>query len=416
MKSIKKSKIQGEITAPPSKSLTIRAIISALLSDGETKIINPSFCSDGLTALNAAKQLGASIIVKKNEILIKVGNKNQTTFINCAESGLLIRILSAVSPLLTDNIELIAEGSLKKRKLGNIESVFKQLGIDCKTNNDYPPIKIRGRYKEVKQINLNASTGSQILTGLLMALPLVSFNSQINVENLKSKPYIDLTIDLINKFGIVIDNYDYKKFEIKSNQKYKSGTYDIEGDWSGAAFMLVAGAIKGEVVINNLDINSKQGDKIILNVLRKAGADVLIDDNSIRVSKSELLSFDFDASDYPDLIPPLTVLALNCEGKSKIKGVHRLLHKESNRLNALMKEFISLGVKIRLGNDTMIIEKSKLAGNNVDSHNDHRIAMALAIAGLNSEGEIRIDNDSCVNKSYPNFFNDLKSIGGKIDE
>ncbi len=416
MKSIKKSEIKGKVIAPSSKSLTIRAILSALLAEGETRIINPSLCNDSLASINAVKQLGGDIIAGDNELIIKGGLRYKNNVINCAESGLLIRLLSVFSPLLSGEIELIAEGTLKKRQLGNIENIFNQFGIDCKTNNGYAPVSINGNYKKQELITIDASSGSQVLSGLLMALPLTEFNSQLNVENLKSKPYIDLTIGLINKFGIEIRNDDYKKFEIIGNQTYKPTIYYVEGDWSGSAFLLVAGAINGEVEITNLDIHSKQGDKILVDILEKVGANISINKNSLLISKSELNSFDFDASDYPDLVPPLTVLALNCEGTSKISGVHRLLHKESNRLYALMKEFNSLGAYIKLENDTMIIKKTKLKGGQTSSHNDHRIAMALAIAGLNCNGPIAIDNCISVNKSYPDFFKHLKSIGGNIDE
>lgn len=416
MKSTIKSKIKGRITAPASKSLTIRAVLSALLANGESKIVNPSFSSDGLAALNAIKQLGANVIIRENELFIISGEINKTNFINCNESGLLIRLLLSISPLLSTKMELLAEGSLKNRKLGNIETVFEQFGIECLTNNDYSPIYVLGSYKQAKKINIDASSSSQILSGLLMALPLLNFDSQINVVNLNSKPYIDLTIDLINKFGIVIDNWDYKQFNIRGNQKYQPINYYVEGDWSGSAFLLTAGAISGGIEIKNLDLNSKQGDKIILDILKHSGANVELQGKTIKVSHSNLISFDFDASNYPDLVPPLTVLGLNCKGISKIKGVHRLINKESNRLQALLKEFGSLGANIELDNDTLIIKKSKLKGSYVSSHNDHRIAMALAIAGLNSDNAVTIDNANCVNKSYPDFFKDLQSIGGIIYE
>jgi 3-phosphoshikimate 1-carboxyvinyltransferase len=210
-------------------------------------------------------------------------------------------------------------------------------------------------------------------------------------------------------------NNQYKTFEIQKGQKYKAANVTAEGDWSGIAFMLVAAAISGEIQVDGISYLSKQGDKAIVDVLKMCGAIVNIEQNSVRVIRNELHAFEFDATDVPDLFPPLVSLALNCLGKSIIKGVSRLKHKESDRGQTLQMEFNKLGANIRIENDSMIIEGCNIHGGNVYSHNDHRIAMALAVAALNSDSQIVIENSEAVGKSWPDFFERLKELGASIE-
>jgi 3-phosphoshikimate 1-carboxyvinyltransferase len=244
-----------------------------------------------------------------------------------------------------------------------------------------------------------------------MALPLCKEDSHIEVINLKSKPYITMTIDLLKHFGITIDHDKHlTSFSVKGNQSYEALTFTIEGDWSGAAFLLVAGAIAGSINMKGLRTDSFQADKAILQGLTRAGATVETSADVILVKRKELNAFEFDAEDCPDLVPPLTALAAHCTGKSVIYGTERLQHKESNRARTLASEFSKLAVRIELFPDRMEIYGSKPAGNRVDSHNDHRIAMACAIAALDGSGPVVIEDSGSVTKSYPHFFEDLHSI------
>jgi 3-phosphoshikimate 1-carboxyvinyltransferase len=266
------------------------------------------------------------------------------------------------------------------------------------------------------KLEIDGSVSSQMLTGLLMALPLASEDSVIEVNNLKSRPYIDLTLHILKDFGIKISNKDYKQFIIPGNQKYVSCEYNVEGDWSGAAFLLVAGAINGNLTITGLQQASSQSDMAIVKALKDAGAALKIDNDVISVSASKMKAFTFDATHSPDLFPPLASLASYCEGTTSIKGVSRLIHKESDRAEAIIKEFGKVGIKVETDGDIMNITGGQPKGARVESHEDHRIAMAMAVTALKAEGRVYIKDSQSVAKSYPGFFDDLRSVGAVIHE
>ncbi|MFC2130933.1 3-phosphoshikimate 1-carboxyvinyltransferase [Bacteroidota bacterium] len=414
-KSIQKSIIKGEIVAPPSKSLMIRALTGALMSEGFSVILNPIICNDTSAAIDIIKSLGANVEQSSESILIKGALHKEAVDIDCIESALCARLFSAIAPLLAKDIRIIGKGSLLNRNLSDVTNNLISLGIICESSNGRLPFSIKGDYK-INEIKVDCSKSSQFLTGLLFALPLCNHDTIINVDNLISKPYINLTIDILCNFGIKIEHKEFKRFYIEGNQKYTPVNIIIEGDWSNSAFLLVAGAIAGNVSVKGLNINSMQGDKNILEILDKAGAYISIKEDSIQIMQSKLTAFEFDLTDTPDLFPPIVSLACYCNGVSKIHGANRLVNKESNRLNALISEFSKLAVKIFLKENTLFIEGGKLKGCDVDSHNDHRIAMALTIAGLTSEEPIIINNAECISKSYPSFYDDMKILGGNIHE
>jgi 3-phosphoshikimate 1-carboxyvinyltransferase len=337
--------------------------------------------------------------------------------LNCGESGLSSRLFASLSLLYSENVILDGRGSLLKRPFsGLMKYPFEQMGVKYSDNNGNLPVYLQGQLS-AKEIIVDGSEGSQFLSGILMTLPLLPDDSVVNVLNLKSKPYIDLTINIASKFGVWIDNDNYEVFRIKGNQHYSCDNFNIEGDWSGASCLLVAGAVAGTVEITNLDYQSNQADKKIVEVLEYAGANVEIKTSSVKVSKNELKAFSFDAVDSPDLFPALVALAANCEGISRIKGVSRLLSKESNRAETLKSEFGKIGVKIELNEDSMIIEGNQMRKNintaSLNSHNDHRIAMSIAVGAiglLDLTSIIVIENADCVNKSYPKFWEDFERI------
>jgi len=235
------------------------------------------------------------------------------------------------------------------------------------------------------------------------------------VKNLVSKPYIELTLKIQKEFGIETDNEDFRRFAIKGGQAYRPGNFTVEGDWSGAAFLMVMGAIAGEVLITGLDINSMQADRAIIKALLLAGADVVVSDNGIKVSRGILKSFGFDISDCPDLAPPLTVLAAACRGKTVIRGAGRLAAKESDRGLALEKTMRAIGARVVNHGHSLEIEGGEpLKGGTAGAFNDHRIAMALAVSALLCESPVIIEGMECINKSYPGFVNDYRSLGGTI--
>ncbi|MDR0661255.1 MAG: 3-phosphoshikimate 1-carboxyvinyltransferase [Prevotellaceae bacterium] len=417
-KSVCASEVSGTSIAPSSKSIAQRAIVAALLASGTSILRNLTLCDDTEAALSIAKILGADVkedgydyhIISKS--ITTLPQKEQTLF--CGESGLLTRMIIPVASLLSSPVTITGNGSILGRPIDMIEKPLQDLGVCIRINRGFLPAVIEGPLKG-GTANIDGNISSQILTGLLLALPLAKQDSAVYVHNLKSKPYIDLTIDLLQSFGIVVENKNYEIFRINGNQQYRAISYNIEGDWSAASCLLVAGVIAGEVTINNLDTNSLQADKAILDALQLANTNVCIRQNkpfcSVTTTYSNYLKpFEFDANECPDLFPALVVLASNCNGISKIHGTKRLPHKESNRALALQQEFGKLGITIAVNDDTMLITGGTITGGKVSSHNDHRIAMALATAALKSTGKVIISGAESVNKSYPQFWNDLQSL------
>ncbi len=410
---VKPSEFNGEIWANPSKSIMQRAVVLSALSSKEVYISNPDFSADSLASLGIAENMGATIIKDDDFVIITPGQKIKNTVWNVGESGLSARMFAPVAGLFDDDITITGEGSILKRPMNSVVLALQQLGLQVEHKDYFLPLTIRGKISN-NNLELDLSSGSQLLTGLLIALSKSEKDSTIKVKNLKSKPYIDLTICAAKGFGAEIINNEYKYFSVEGNRHFERKKFNIEGDWSGVAFHLVGAAISGKAVITGINPVSKQADRAILNVLKQAGANIKIKHNKVTVEKSRLQSFEFDATDCPDLFPPVAVLAAYCEGQSKIKGISRLKHKESNRYKTLKEEFSKLGINIFSDADYMIIKGKKPQGAKVFSHNDHRIAMALATIGLKAIGDIIIDNAECVNKSYPDYFLDYEILGGLV--
>ena len=409
------SAIKGTLKAPASKSMTQRVIAAALLADGQSIIHNPSYCDDSLAAMSIAVGLGARVEPQVNELKINGSAVLKEPKLNCGESGLAIRMFSPIAALYPAEIKMVGANSLKKRPMFMIEEALNQLGVKCTSSGGFIPLTIEGPIVG-GHCEIDGSISSQLLTGLLMALPLAAGNSEIRVNNLKSKPYIDMTIQILKSFGITVENKDYNLFRIKGNQKYVPHSYIVEGDWSGAAFLLVAGAINGQLSVSGLRSDSMQSDKSIVNALEKAGAHIISGEDQIDITRSELKAFEFDATESPDLFPPLVALASYCEGKSTIKGVSRLIYKESDRAKAIKEEFGKMGIKIEIDDDLMYVIGGKPQGARVESHDDHRIAMAIAITSLGASGKVSIRDSQCVAKSYPGFFDDLRHVGAIVHE
>jgi 3-phosphoshikimate 1-carboxyvinyltransferase len=409
------SQIGGTITAPSSKSMTQRAIAAAILADGESVIINPSFCDDSIAAMGIARGLGAKVEASGDKLKISGCGELKEKTLNCGESGLAIRMFSPVAALCSGEITITGSGSLKNRPMFMIGDALKQLGVEFTSTNGYLPLTIKGPLQG-GSCEIDGSISSQLLTGLLMALPVAVGDSQIKVRNLKSKPYIDMTLSILRDFGIEAENDNYELFSILGGQRYMAGTYRVESDWSGGAFLLVAGAIGGSLTVRGLRIDSSQSDKFIITALKSAGADINISENKVEITKSSLKAFEFDATESPDLFPPLVALASYCEGTSRIGGASRLRHKESDRATALIEEFAKMNISVVHKDDFLIVTGGEVRGANVNSHGDHRIAMATAIAALSAKGRTCIKDSGCVAKSYPGFFKDLRKIGAEISD
>ncbi len=405
----KASFIEGEIKIPSSKSIAQRAIAASVLSQGKSILRNICFSDDVKTALNLAESLGAKISINNTTVEITGDFNMKENRLFVGEAGLSSRMFIPIAALTGNSFTVEGKGSILKRPMNFLVEPLQKLGLNIETNKGFLPLKISGKLRS-KDISLDASESSQLLTGILMALPLTYRPTQITVSNLKSKPYIDLSLELMSNFGIKVENIDYKKFYIPK-QEYSASNILLEGDWSAAAFWFVAGAINGDLKIFNLKPESKQADKAILEVLKIAGVDFSFQSQYYSVKKSNILPFYFDATDSPDLFPALAVLATKAKGTSSIKGVSRLIHKESNRAEAIVNEFRNLGIKTEIIDDKLIIHgKNKIKGGIFNSYNDHRMAMAAAILSLSAEDQIEITNYKCVSKSYPAFFDDFEKL------
>ncbi|MBN1251404.1 MAG: 3-phosphoshikimate 1-carboxyvinyltransferase [Bacteroidales bacterium] len=414
IKKIKKSEIDGQITVPSSKSHFQRLLAGALLSKGKSEINFVSISNDTRSVIELIQLLGAKVEISKNQITIEGGFRDSAINLNVGESGLGLRLFTPIVALQNRIFKITGTRTLLNRPVDFIVESMKKFHVHIESDNGKLPLYIKGPLVAA-DAEIEGSFSSQLLTGLLMSLPLIKEDSKITVKNLTSKPYIDLTINTLKLFNIKIEHKNYKTFNVKGKQNYTPVKVNVEGDWSSAAFILVAAAISGEILVKGLNFESMQGDKNIIEVLKKCGAKVEIDNNLIRVKKYKLIAFEYDATETPDLFPPLVALAANCKGISTIHGVNRLIHKESNRANSLKSEFEKLGANIAIHEDRMLIEADGLTGNKVSSHDDHRIAMALTVAGLTASGDTEIEKSECVSKSWPSFFQQLNSIGAIIN-
>jgi 3-phosphoshikimate 1-carboxyvinyltransferase len=393
--------------------MTVRAFAAGLLADGPSTIRNASLCDDALTAMDAIEDLGAVVVRKRRDFIVRgtggLSFRPGRRLLDCRESGLSMRMFAPIAALVDTETTLVASGSLGRRPMGMVRAL-EQLGVACQTDDGHAPITVRGPMRGGR-IGIDASVSSQFLTGLLAALPLCEHDSHILVTGLRSTPYVRMTVGLLNRFGVRIEHDEgVVEFAIKGGQIYSPSVYAVEGDWSGASFLLVAGATAGAVTVTGLDPESLQADRAILEVLDMAGAPTLTDGDSVSVESRDLKPFSFDATDCPDLFPPLVALASGCEGKSLIYGVERLTHKESDRASALTCEFGKLGITVTTTGNRMEVHGGRIGSGLVDSHGDHRIAMACAVAALCAQGSVEIGGSECVAKSYPRFFEDLETL------
>ncbi|TWH81519.1 3-phosphoshikimate 1-carboxyvinyltransferase [Sedimentibacter saalensis] len=407
---IKPAKLNGKIYAPPSKSMSHRALICAGLSSGESIVENVILSEDIKATMDSMKQLGAEIEVSGDgpySTLCINGSKGNVSeaFINCRESGSTLRFLIPVGLMLADRCTFTGSGNLSKRPLDVFFEIFKRDSIDYETNDGQLPLWAKGNLKG-GTYEMTGGVSSQFISGLLFALPLLRKDSTIKIkDNLESRGYVDLTINMLEKFGISVENQDYRELKINKECKYKNANYKVEGDYSQAAFFIVAREIGNDVDCLGLNVDSLQGDKEIVDIVRKYD--------------SGMEQVTIDASQIPDLVPILTVLASLKDGVTTyITNAERLRIKESDRLKAISTELGKLGAIIEERKDGLIIKGKDVldGGAVVDSWNDHRIAMSLAVAATRCREDIILTDCMAVNKSYPNFWEDYKMLGGEINE
>lgn len=409
------SSIEGHIFAPSSKSVMIRALAAALLAPGKSLLRQPSRCADALAARRIIGALGAGVREVPEGWEVDGGFAPDGSSLRCGESGLAARMFPPVAALADRELRLEGEGSLLRRPLSGLEEPLRQLGVAVTSRGGFLPLTVHGPLRG-GHVVVDASLSSQSLTGLLMALPLAGNPSRIEVTRLASRSYIDVTMEVLQDFGIRAEHQDYQVFRLNGGQQYRPRNYTVEGDWSGAAFLLAAGALAGPVTVNGLNPGSAQPDRAIGEALELFGAGLAETPDGIRIGPGSRRPFAFDASGCPDLFPPLVALAAHAPGTSVLHGAKRLHHKESDRAAALRKVFGELGVLVEVDGDRMTVRGGKVNSGTVDAHGDHRLAMAPAVAALAGSGPVCITGADCVAKSYPAFFDDLRKLGGLCHE
>jgi len=411
--------------APPSKSSMQRACAAALLHKGTTLLSNAGDSNDERAALEIIQQLGAvvtqtisgAISIRSDFDFFAQQTDAEPLPINCGESALCARLFTPIAARCSRTVTLTGEGTLLKRNLHFPAAVFREIGISIDESNCRLPITVRGPLQPIP-VHVQAEESSQHLTGLLFAYASsVKIPTTITVRALSSKPYVDLTVDVLSRFGYRIDETVGDSYVVHpgNNMNNTEASYNVEGDWSTAAFFLTGAAISGHLTLTGLDVFSKQADRAILQALMMTGVPLSITENHIKVGgitgSSGLNPFHFNATDCPDLFPPLAVLAACCNGTSVIEGTGRLGNKESNRKETIADLLGRMGISVTLQDDLMIIEgRQELNAVTVDSFQDHRIAMAAAIGALRANGPVVLEQADAVNKSFPAFFEQLDKL------
>ncbi|MEM3061245.1 MAG: 3-phosphoshikimate 1-carboxyvinyltransferase [Candidatus Bathyarchaeia archaeon] len=410
--------LYGEIRAPPSKAYTHRAFIASFLSKGSNKVIDPLISNDTEATLKAIASLGA--IVKKIDDSIEIIGTHKPKVakhpIDCGESAATLRFLLPVAALADGISSFKLSDSLAKRPHALLLEALRQLNV--KSVEKHGLIRVHGGSMKGGRISLLGNISSQFVSGLLFACPKLNEATEIHIiDELESKNYVFMTIDVLKAHGIEV-SIDRKLdlIKIPPNQDYSPIDYEIEGDYSSAAFLMVAAAITGSRIrIGNLKKNSLQGDKAIVEILKDTGVKVIHYEDIVEINGGKLSSFSISAKDIPDLVPVCAVLACHASGESTISNIKRLKFKESNRVQALYSELTKMGAKILIDEDKLRIKgPCDMKAAEIYPQNDHRIAMACAIAALRAHGKTKILQHECVNKSYPNFFKDLASIGANV--
>lgn len=405
------SHLYGTVTAPPSKSVGHRSIICAALSGSRVTIRNCGE-SDDITATTACVEALGSAVVRNGKTLVispaKKGVKD--IVLDCRESGSTARFMIPVAAALgVENAEFKGSGRLPERPFGIIAEALRKNGVAC--SSDKLPLTVSGRLKSgVFEIPGNVS--SQYISGLLLALSVTQGESRIVLTSkLESAAYVDITLNELSAFGADIEKTE-NVYKINGKPSLSATERTVEGDWSQAAFFLCAGAVSDGITVSGVDAESMQGDREIIDLLRSFGATVTVDGDSVTVSRGELRGIEIDASQIPDLVPVLAVTAALAKGETVIKNAERLRLKESDRLKETVLRLKSFGINAEETSDGMIIEGGKPKAAEITSANDHRIVMAFSILAANADGESTIDGYEAINKSYPDFFEDYKALGG----
>ena len=408
------AKMGGSVNAIASKSYAHRMLLCAMLSEKEVVLKGTTFSKDIEATLNCVTALGSQVQQKKDEYIIKKSKIDEENIVlDCIESGSTLRFILPIALALGKKCKVIGKEGLAKRPLKDLLDTLRAHGAVI--DGDSLPLEISGKLTS-GDYKIKGDVSSQYITGLLMALPLLDGDSTISIEGeMVSSKYIDITKDVLKDFGIKVEDLD-GGFYIPGNQKYiQQKELRVQGDWSNAAFWLALGALNSEVKINGLFFESVQGDREIIQILMNMGAKVSLRGTQIIVSPNKLHAITLDAKDIPDLVPIVSIVMAHADGISIIKNVDRLRIKETDRLKAVLDVLKIMGIKARYVDNELQILGGKINAFEVDSYNDHRMVMMAAIAASKADGKCIINNIEAVNKSYPNFFEDYKLLGGRVN-
>jgi len=417
----KAERLQGEVCAPPSKAYTQRMLVASVLAHGTSRVSGPLVSEDTEAALRAVKALGAKVTISEDCWTVEGAHPptGSQEPIDCGDSGATLRFTMPVAALASESSVFVLGKSLEQRPIAPLLQSLRQLGVEAyhQRSNGKAVIVVKGGGIAGGKTSMPGNVSSQFISGLMFACPMARADTEITLTTpLESKEYVKMTQAVLAEHGISIhisEDFDYLR--IPSKQTYKPCSHRVPGDFSSAAFLLAAAAVtRSDVRVKNLDYKAVQGDKAILDVLKRMGVNGKVCPNSVEVTGNGdmLEAVDVDARDIPDLVPVCTALACYAKGTSKIHDAHRLRYKESDRLLSLYLELAKMGAHISVDEGSLTVEgPCALHGAVVNPHNDHRIAMACAVAALGASGETRIHDAECVRKSYPNFFNDLRLLG-----
>ncbi len=410
--------LKGSLRVPPSKSVSHRAIIAAALSKGRSRVSNLLYANDIMATCDAMEGFGA-VINKRDtwaEVIASGRLRNPGRPIDCKESGSTLRFLVPLGGVVEEPVVFTGEGRLKTRPMTPYFDIFDEKHIRY-VYNDQLPLSVEGELTP-GTYRVAGDVSSQFISGLLFVLPLLAGDSEILVTTpLESKPYVDITLEILETFGITVENDNHERYRIPGGQAYKSADFEVEGDYSQAAFWIVAGLIGGDITVEGLREDTRQGDRAVIDIAKAMGGRVTVEKDRVLVKKSLTQGTVIDASQCPDLVPVLAVLAAVSEGKTSIVNASRLRLKESDRLTAIAEELNKLGAQVIENPDGLdIYGKEHLKGGEVDSWKDHRIAMSMAVASIRCTEAVTIHGAEAIEKSYPHFFDHFKALGGLIIE
>jgi 3-phosphoshikimate 1-carboxyvinyltransferase len=413
---ISKSETIGKATAPPSKSYTIRGLFCAALADGKSEIISPLASDDTTAAISVLKKVGVNIRQGK-EVWKVTGGEFRTPAgdLFCGDSAATLRFMTAYGALIPGVSRLTAGPSLSRRPVNVLIDALQMLGVECSSAQGLPPVTVKGGNLDCNLTCLPGNISSQYVSALLQIAPFAPHGMTIKLTTpLESRPYVMMTLETMQCFGINVE-YDVNLDTfLVSPQKYQPTKYRVEGDWSSASYLLALGVMAGEIEVNNLDMQSLQGDRMLVEFLRKMGAHTVAGRSSINVMKSNLKAIKADLTDCIDLLPTMAVLAAAAGGTSEFTGIERARIKESDRVAAVQEGLTRMGIRVTADTNRMAITGGKLKGAVIDSKGDHRIAMAFSLLGTLA-GNTVLDGAECVTKTWPEYWDVFKNLGGKVE-